>query len=120
MSDAPDWHEDSPERFFMITGGRAGHVEHAALGLVTLILSKAAPKPGMSLEQASVLRLCRSPLSVAEITAHLKLPFSVVTVLLMDLLSEGNVEARSPAPIPKSAMPDRDILRRVIGALQSL
>jgi len=48
-------------------------------------------------EHSQVLLLCRSePMSVAEVSAHLHLPRSVVKVLVSDLIKAGAVQARSP------------------------
>jgi hypothetical protein len=48
-------------------------------------------------EHSEVLLLCRSkPMSVAEVSAHLHLPRSVVKVLVSDLIKTGAVQARSP------------------------
>lgn len=77
---------------------------------MTLIVTRCEPPPTAQPEQAAVLRLCRSPLSVAEISAYLNLPFSVVTVLLTELLAADLVQAR--APIVRSALPDRSFSKR--------
>ena len=65
-----------------------------------------------------MLRLCKSPLSVAEISAYLSLPFSVVTVLLAELLAAELVQAR--APVSAAALPDRSLLEAVMHGLQKL
>jgi hypothetical protein len=110
-----EWDEGGPERLYVLTGGRSGFDE-TGLDLVTLIVSRTPPQIGMQPEHESILRLCASPLSVVEISAHLKLPVSIVSVLLADLLAEERVEARAPAP----ALPDIDIIKAVIHGLQNL
>ncbi|MFF2851432.1 DUF742 domain-containing protein [Streptomyces sp. NPDC091292] len=109
--------EKDPERLYVITGGPEG-AERAELDLVTLIVARADPPPTAQPEQATVLRLCKSPLSVAELSAYLNLPFSVVTVLLTELLAAELVQAR--APIVRSALPDRSLLEAVMHGLQRL
>ncbi|GAA3025831.1 DUF742 domain-containing protein [Kitasatospora albolonga] len=113
-----EWDEGHPERLYVITRGRSGADERTVLDLVTLIVAKSRPQPAMQPEQAAILRLCGSPLSVAEVSAHLALPMSVVTVLLADLLAEGRVEAR--APVPKAELPDRALIEAVMNGLQRL
>ncbi|GAA4946023.1 hypothetical protein GCM10023238_10460 [Streptomyces heliomycini] len=54
------------------------------------------PPPSATPEQAALLRLCAAPLSVAELSAYLNLPFSVVTVLLTEMLAAELVQARFP------------------------
>ncbi|AOP48573.1 DUF742 domain-containing protein [Streptomyces lydicus] len=111
-----DWDKGGPERLYVITGGRAGAEEQAELDLVTLIVSLEDSQPGMQPEHAAILRVCRSPLSVAEVSAHLALPASVIGVLLTDLLADGRVEARAPA----SNLPDIALIEAVIDGLQKL
>jgi len=112
----PEWEEGSPERLYVITGGRSDPAEQNGLDLVTLIVSRTDPQVGMQPEHASILRVCNSPLSVAEISAHLGLPISVVTVLLADLLTEDRVEARTPDP----SRPDIALIEAVIHGLRNL
>lgn len=60
----------------------------------------------------------RRTLSVAELSAYLSLPFSVVTVLLTDLLATELVQAR--APIVRQKVADRTLLEAVMHGLQKL
>ncbi|MGW1540217.1 DUF742 domain-containing protein [Streptomyces sp. NPDC002309] len=110
-----DGKPSNPERLFVI-----GEVDgdRAELDLVTLIVARAEPKPSTSPEQAAVLRLCSAPLSVAELSAYLSLPFSVITVLLTQMLTAELVQAR--APVFRQALPDRSILEAVMHGLQKL
>lgn len=118
--DGQDGQEEDPKapgRLYVLTGGEGG--ERAELDLVTLIVARAdAPSPTTQPEQSVLLRLCKAPLSVAEISAYLNLPFSVVTVLLTELLAAELVQAR--APIVRSALPDRSLLEAVMHGLQKL
>src|SRR3954453_1189761 len=98
------WEEDSPERLYVVTGGRSAPADRAALDLVTLMVSRTDPRPEMQPEHAAILRLCRFPLSVAELTAYLSMPVSVVTVLLADLLADQQVMARPP--VQAAVLPD--------------
>lgn len=117
MSQVPGWDEDiGPERLYVITGGRSDPSEQTGIDLVTLIVARQDPQVGMQPEHASILRVCNSPLSVAEISAYLGLPVSVITVLLADLLTEERVEARSPAP----SLPDIELIEAVIHGLRNL
>ncbi|GGX46938.1 DUF742 domain-containing protein [Streptomyces chryseus] len=106
-----------PERLYVLTGGPDG-AERAPLDLVTMVVSRTEPTPTVQPEQAAILRLCQAPLSVAEISAYLSLPFSVVTALLTDLLATDLVESR--APIVRAALPDRSLLEAVMHGLQKL
>ncbi|MET9407770.1 DUF742 domain-containing protein [Streptomyces sp. NPDC002935] len=107
----------NPERLYVLTGGGEGG-DRAELDLVTLVVARAAPPPAAQPEQSALLRLCKAPLSVAEISAYLNLPYSVVTVLLTELLAAELVQAR--APIVRQALPDRSLLEAVMHGLQKL
>lgn len=110
--------EKDPERLYIITGAGAGDGERAAIDLVTLIVARAEAPPAAAPEQSALLRICRAPLSVAEISAYLNLPFSVVTVLLTDLLTAELAQAR--APLVTQARADRSLLEAVMHGLQKL
>ncbi|MFD8597350.1 DUF742 domain-containing protein [Kitasatospora sp. NPDC059646] len=113
-----DWEEGGPERLFVITRGRDRQQAAATFDLVTLIVARSRPVPTMQPEHAAILRICGSPLSVAEISAYLSLPNSLVIVLLADLLADHKIEAR--APIPLATLPDLSLLEAVIHGLQRL
>ncbi|UYQ65094.1 DUF742 domain-containing protein [Streptomyces peucetius] len=110
------WDEGSPVPLFVITGGPGSSAE--AFNLVTLIAARSTPEPGMQPEQAAIVSMCRYPLSVAEISAYLSLPFSVVTVLLSKLVDDGRVEAT--APVPVASYPELGLLEAVIHGLRKL
>ncbi|WP_395292580.1 DUF742 domain-containing protein [Kitasatospora hibisci] len=119
MSEADrDWDDGDPERLYVITRGRSGPAEQTPFDLVTLIVARAEPTPAMQPEQAAILRICGAPLSVAEISAYLRLPVSAVAVLLTDLLAEERIEAR--ASVPAAILPDRALLEAVMHGLQRL
>jgi hypothetical protein len=105
------------ERLYVVTGQAAGG-DRAELDLVTLIVACADAPPTAQPEQLALLRLCRAPMSVAEVSAYLHLPFSVVTVLLTELLTAELVQAR--VPIVRSELPDRSLLEAVMHGLQKL
>ena len=118
MSESEEnWTDPAPERLYVITGGRSGQ-EAGKVDLVTLIVSKSAASPGMQPEHAAIVRMCRSPLSVAEVSAYLHLPVSVVTVLVTDLLAESRVEARSL--VPRAQLPEPSLIEAVMHGLQKL
>jgi hypothetical protein len=107
--------EKNVERLYVISGADG---ERAPLDLVTLIVARAEPPSSATPEQTAVLRMCQAPLSVAEISAYLSLPFSVMTVLLTEMLAADLVQAR--APIVRQKLPDRSLLEAVMHGLQRL
>ncbi|MEU8030217.1 DUF742 domain-containing protein [Streptomyces sp. NPDC049099] len=106
----------NPERLYTVAGSEDG--ARAKLDLVTLIVARDAPQPAASPEQAAVLRLCANPLSVAELSAYLNLPFSAMTVLITELITAELVQVR--APIVRQVVPDRSLLEAVMHGLQRL
>ncbi|MFI5686310.1 DUF742 domain-containing protein [Streptomyces sp. NPDC051636] len=106
----------NPERLYVITGATDGG--RAELDLVTLIVARADPPPSVPPEQAALLRLCTAPLSVAELSAYLNLPFSAMTVLITEMITAELVQVR--APIVRQALPDRSLLEAVMHGLQKL
>ncbi|MFF0296258.1 DUF742 domain-containing protein [Kitasatospora sp. NPDC004615] len=113
-----DWEQVGPERYFVIGRGRDGQPAATDFDLVTLILARSRPEPAMPPEHAAILRICGSPLSVAEISAYLRLPNSLVIDLLTELFGARRIEAR--APIPPADLPDLSLLEAVIHGLQRL
>jgi hypothetical protein len=103
------------ERLYVISGADG---DRAPLDLVTLVVARAEPPSSATPEQTAVLRMCQAPLSVAEVSAYLSLPFSVVTVLLTEMLAADLVQAR--APIVRQKVPDRSLLEAVMHGLQRL
>ncbi|MEU6196123.1 DUF742 domain-containing protein [Streptomyces sp. NPDC047061] len=110
-----DGDNKNPERLYVISGADGARAE---LDLVTLIVARAAPPPSVTPEQAALLRLCLAPLSVAELSAYLNLPFSAMTALITELITAELVTAR--APIVREALPDRSLLEAVMHGLQKL
>ncbi|MFE0798553.1 DUF742 domain-containing protein [Streptomyces sp. NPDC058812] len=110
------------ERYYVLTGGRSGPGGSAStLDVATLVVSRAVPLPGMQHEHEEILRRCREPLSVAELGAHLDLPFNILAVLLSDLLQAGRVEARDPIPAHDTGRgPDLALLEEVLSGLERL
>ncbi|QEU95539.1 DUF742 domain-containing protein [Streptomyces kanamyceticus] len=117
--DAPPQRErrspENPERLYILTGEGT---DRAPLDLVTLIVAAGEAAPTAQPEHSAILRLCTTPLSVAELSAYMALPFSVVTVVLTELLATELIQAR--APVVRSALPDRSLLEAVMHGLQKL
>ncbi|MEU7469062.1 DUF742 domain-containing protein [Streptomyces sp. NPDC044984] len=110
------------ERYYVLTGGRSGPGGSAAgLDVATLVVSRPGSVPGLQHEHEEIVRRCREPLSVAELGAHLGLPFNILAVLLSDLLDAGRVEARDPVPAHVAGRgPDLALLEEVLSGLERL
>ena len=121
--------DSGPERIYVLTGGRGGPSARTRLDLVTLVITVgrrrqeradqlASPRHrGLFPEHLAILDFCQFPLSAAELSAHLRLPFSATAVLIEDLLAAGLVRTRVAV---RTALPDPDLLEEVLRGLQRL
>ncbi|MGW7288162.1 DUF742 domain-containing protein [Streptomyces sp. NPDC054847] len=109
-----------PDRLYTVTGGRS-RADDDSFDLVTLIVGECEPSPGMQSEHVRILELCRAPTAVVEVSAALRLPVTVVRILLGDLLVTGRVTARHP-PVDRfrASLPDSDLLKEVLDGLRNL
>jgi hypothetical protein len=108
-----------PDRLYMVTGGRSRADD--AFDLVTLVVSECEPTAGMQSEHVRILEMCRHPTAVVEISAELKLPITVVRILLGDLLAMGRITARHPrAARSVASLPDSALLKEVLHGLRNL
>lgn len=112
---------EDPDRLYTLTRGRS-RAEDPTLDLVTLIVGKVEPAPGMQSEHARILQICRTPAAVVEISSELRLPVSVVKILLSDMLAADQVFARHPTSSARAGtqLPDAAILRKVLVGLHNL
>jgi hypothetical protein len=59
------------------------------------------------------------PISVAEISAALHVPFGVARVLVSDLAEAGYLTASMPIGVDENGRPTRQILERLLDGLRS-
>ncbi|GGS77437.1 MULTISPECIES: DUF742 domain-containing protein [Streptomyces] len=109
--------DDAPDRLYTLTQGRTRTGPDNPFDLVTLVVAESEPVTGMQSEHVAILKLTRSPTSVVEIAAELRLPVGITKVLLADLLAAGRVSARHPH---RPAITDPDILEQVLVGLRNL
>ncbi len=69
-------------------------------------------------ERHRIVSLCHQPQSIAEVSAHLRMPLQVARVLVGDLITEGLLSTH--ASTATSNRHDIALLERVLGGLQSL
>jgi Protein of unknown function (DUF742) len=102
-------------RAYAVTRGRTHATQF--LEMVTLVVTVAMTDvPGP--EHREILRLCRQPLSVAEVAAAIDLPLGAAKVLISDLIEQGALIARSPDR--ESLSLDRQLIRTVIDGIRRL
>ncbi|WP_434446566.1 DUF742 domain-containing protein [Lentzea sp. E54] len=72
----------------------------------------------LSVEHLEIIKLCRKPLSVAEVAAYLHAPLVVVKVLLSDLIQRGDVITSGPS---KTVAPvDLNLLQKVLDGVRAI
>ncbi|MER5914715.1 DUF742 domain-containing protein [Streptomyces sp. NPDC001982] len=112
------WLDDAAGRLvrpFTVSNGRTRPT--IALDLISHVMATGATSLGyLGPEHAQVLDLCRAPVSVAEIAAHLRLPAAVTKVLLSDLVDCGALTAKPPAFFHNPT--DRSLLEAVLDGLR--
>jgi hypothetical protein len=107
-------------RPYALTKGRTLPSGGASFGLIDVVIAtNARPsehfRPGP--EHRRILRLCRRPTPIVDLTSEIDLPLGVVRVLLGDLTGEGMIRVLSTQ---KQPVTDQRLLRMVLDGLESL
>ncbi|MFC7331297.1 DUF742 domain-containing protein [Marinactinospora rubrisoli] len=102
-----------------MTGGRTRPVQ-SQLDMITVVVAARRPPEttGLEPEHLEILDLCTSPVSVAEVSARLDIPLTVVKVLVSDLIARGAMLAR--APLPTAQLPEKHVLQAVLDGIRRL
>jgi hypothetical protein len=106
---------------YALTGGRArSHGEDLQIEtLVTGTDEGWAALPQLRFEQARIVELCRTPLSVVEIASQLRIPLGVARVLVSDLHAEGHLSVSGVPGITVDGRPGTEVLERLLSGLRS-
>ncbi len=108
-------------RSYVLTGGRTrGGADLPFEALIQVTPQGRSSIPRLALERRDIISPVHRPVSVAEISAHLRLPLGVVRVLVGDMVEEGCLTASAPDHTRAGDRPDRQLLERVLDGLQSL
>lgn len=87
------------------------------MDLLSLVRSTGQMRPAqLEAEHAETLLLCREPISVAEVSAHMRLPAMVIKVLLSDLVDCGAIITHAPDPAVDPT--DKIVLEALLNGLQ--
>jgi len=114
------WYDDEAGplvRPYAVTGGRT-RAASTDLSVITLVVALRPPTDELATtldtEQLAILEVCARPTTIAEIAAAVRLPLSVVKILVADLIDAGLVLFRS------SSTPDIEVLKAVIHGIRRL
>lgn len=103
-------------RPYLATAGRTtSRVE--GLKLETLV-QRTGTTATVRFESAKVYQLCELPISIAELSAHLRIPSGSIKVLVGDLISSGDVLAHET--VDGSGPDDVQLITRLISGVRKL
>jgi hypothetical protein len=106
-------------RPYALTGGRTRAGTDLPIEAMVSATPQGLEQGGqLTLERARIVSLCATPMSVAEISAHLSLHLGVARVLVGDLAGEGYIAIHRPNHV--GDRPDLRLLERVLDGLQAL
>lgn len=117
------WLDDSAGRLVRLYAVSDGRTEPARkFDLMTMIAAiEGASGYHLGPDHARALAICKTPVTVAEISARLHMPITVTKVLLSDLLEAGAIVTRSMADgQPWSDPTDPKVLEAVLNGLRNL
>jgi hypothetical protein len=106
-------------RPYAVTRGRTKSSRHD-LNLITLVVTSVHENVATDPRCAEILRICQYPLSIAEISATLGLPLTVVKILVSDLIDQGYLIFSSPPSSMNTDTPDMSILQAVLDGIRRL
>lgn len=115
-----DWDAGPVARPYTVTGGRTRQRTTLRFDLVDLVGRSLRPVGGgvSTPERRAILGLCEAPIAVADLASELRLPLGVVRIVLDDLVHDGLIEVRVPAP--RGRVTDTTLLERVLAGIRAL
>jgi len=116
MDDPPPGEQTTALRPFVITSGRVDAPD-PDIGVETQVTIRPGALPvRLSPEKRAIVNLCAEPLSVAEISARLRLHLGVTRVLVGDLRAAGQLDVH----VLENHFPDPETIMRVIRGLRAI
>lgn len=112
--------EGPKTRPFVVTGGKT---KSNATVRIETIVEPAGPNGKARFEKADLLAMASErPISVAELSAHLKLPIGTTMTLVGEMIDEGLLSAHAIVETaePTSVASNIDIMSRIIKRVQEL
>jgi hypothetical protein len=115
-SEPPAADQATTLRPFVITSGRTDGAD-PDIGMETQVTVNHAAMPvRLSPEMRAIVALCDDPLSVAEISARLRLHLGVTRILVGDLRAAGQLDVH----VLDNETPDPETIMRVIRGLRAI
>jgi hypothetical protein len=115
-SESPVDEQATTLRPFVITSGRTDGAD-PEIGMETQVtVNHAATPMRLSPEMRAIVALCGDPVSVAEISARLRLHLGVTRILVGDLRAAGQLDVH----VLDNETPDPETIMRVIRGLRAI
>jgi hypothetical protein len=112
----PPGEQTTSLRPFVITSGRTAAAD-PDIGLETQVTVRPDARPvRLSPEMRAIVGICAEPLSVAEISARLRLHLGVTRILVGDLRAAGVLDVH----VLSNDFPDPETIMRVIRGLRAI
>jgi hypothetical protein len=112
----PPGEQTTSLRPFVITAGRTTAAD-PSIGLETQVTVRPGPRPiRLSPEMRAIVGICADPLSVAEISARLRMHLGVTRILVGDLAAAGVLDVH----VLTNDFPDPETIMRVIRGLRAI
>jgi hypothetical protein len=113
---APTGEQTTAPRPFVITSGRVSGPD-PNIGMETQVTATSAAAPArLPPEKRAIVTLCVEPISVAEISARLRMHLGVTRILVGDLRAAGQLDVH----VLENDFPDPETILRVIRGLRSI
>jgi hypothetical protein len=116
--------DDAPGRVrpYALVRGRTRSGTAPTLPVEALVVATAqGMRSRLPLEGGDIVRRCARPSSLAELSAHLKVPVGVIRVLVGDLAEARHVDVHLPLDGHTTGdPPERSVLERCLAKLESL
>ncbi|MEU2616433.1 DUF742 domain-containing protein [Micromonospora sp. NPDC007271] len=112
------WFDDEAGRLvplYAVANGRT--LPTIKLDLLSMVTATGRlPRVALEPDHARAVKLCGSPITVAEVAARMKLPATITKVLLSDLVGCGAVAARAPGAVVDPT--DISVLEAILDGLR--
>lgn len=118
-----DWYDDDAGpliRPYAVTRGRTVGAGHNLDMLTVIATARPAPRTMRTEPECpEIVNLCRTPISVAEVSASLRLPLAVTKILVGDLINEGTLIFRAPVH-PQTGQHSVPLLRAILNGIRKI
>ncbi|WP_405814181.1 DUF742 domain-containing protein [Streptomyces sp. NBC_01390] len=103
---------------FLATAGRARPTRNTLDRLTVLYATGETVPDGLEPPERRLVEIALEAVVLAEAAAHLRLPVSIVRVLVSDLMDRGHLKMR--APVPAALQHEPQLLERVLSGLRAV